>query len=86
MDTMTLNKLCLTGGILLASNGALLAATPERFAALRTMRWLPDPVNRGMNGLAHRRTAARAVGAAVTVLGTLLLALALARTDPNGQV
>ena len=85
MNRMTMNKLCLTGGILLASNGALLAATPERFAALRTMRWLPDGVNARLRALARRDAASRATGAFAAVAGLLLLLLAVARTDPGAE-
>ena len=82
MNAVTINKLLLTGGILLASNGALLAATPARFAALRKTRWLPDRVNGALDALARRDTPARAAGLAAAIVGLVLLLVALARTEP----
>lgn len=82
MTAITLNKLLLTGGILLASNGALLAATPARFATLRKMRWLPDRANGALNALARRDAPARAAGVSAAVVGLSLLLVAVARTEP----
>jgi hypothetical protein len=86
MSTTTLNRLLLTLGILLASDGTLLALTPGRFVALRRSPWLPDQVNSTLDRLASRAGTGRATGAAAAAAGLALVLAALRRTKPAGSL
>ena len=82
MNTRRMNKLMAMAGSFLLSNGALLLLTPERFATLRKIGWLPDQYNATIDRLAADRTTSRRAGIVALVAGLLLLATAVGRTEP----
>ena len=69
-------------GSFLISNGALLVLTPERFATLRRIAWMPERYNTLIDRLAADRATSRTAGIAAILAGLLLMVLAVSRTEP----
>jgi hypothetical protein len=82
MRTSLTNQLLVNMGTVVAGNGLMLLAVPRRFAAVRTMSWMPQAVNRGLVCLARRRLLARGAGALLTLVGASMMVYGLRRTDP----
>jgi hypothetical protein len=82
MRTAFTNQLLVNLGTVVAGNGLILLAVPRRFAAVRTMSWMPQTFNRGLTRLARRRLLARGAGALLTLAGASMMVYGLGRTEP----
>jgi hypothetical protein len=82
MNSQMVNRVLVLAGSLLAVNGLLLAATPRRFATLRSGPWVPDQGKQGLRWLAEHDQAGRALGAAGALAGLVLLLYGVAQAEP----
>ena len=82
MKSQTVNRMLVLAGSLLAVNGLLLAATPRRFATLRSGPWVPDQGKRGLRWLAEHGRTGRTLGAASALVGLVMLLRGVMQAEP----